>query len=228
MKSKPPGKVGEVFLLIEKGGSYPAQTRFRLDKRQTVIGRRSSTESPDIAFDSPFVSRRHLVIESRDGKYFAIDEGSTNGSSINALVLDKNVAIEIHDCDRIKLANDAVVLQFVTEKDSDTLPAEKESSAPDIILDDSRKEIIVRGKSMRLSGNLYRLFQVLYGNRGRAVSNSEIRVAVWPERARDEGGIPNAADVEINTLVMRLRKKLGVHSSQICNLRGYGYMMDIR
>lgn len=220
----------QAFLVVVRGEPYPAGTRFGLGRGSTTIGRRSSDSNPDIAFDSLCVSRRHLVIEWRDGSYFAADRGSKNGTRINGAALEEGLAARIRDGDRLSLAADAVIFAFTTQVDSGTLSARGADGdrRTDIGLDDERREIAIDGRALRLSGNLYALFRVLYLNRGRAVSNAEIRASVWPDRAKDELGVPNAADVEINTLVMRLRKRLEDYGGLVCNLRGYGYMLDIK
>ena len=82
------------------------------------------------------------------------------------------------------------------------------------------------GPGSRLSGTSTPFSRAVPQSR-RAVSNAEIREAVWPERARDEDGVPTAADLEIDTLVMRLRKRLEESGGLVSNLRGYGYMLDI-
>jgi pSer/pThr/pTyr-binding forkhead associated (FHA) protein len=220
-------KTKRAFLFIERGEPYSARTRFGLGESPTSVGRASIDASPDIAFENTHISRKHLMIEFRDGAYFAIDPGSKNGTCLNDSALERGLSAEIHSGDRLRLANDAAILLFATEEDLGTESMSQKAEEANVDLDDARREIAVDGKAIRLSGNLYSLFRALYLNRGRAVSNSEIREAVWPERARDESGVPNAADLEINTLVMRLRKRLGESGGLICNLRGYGYMLDI-
>lgn len=227
MESDEAGSAGRAFLLIERGDPYAPRTRIGLGVDPIIIGRRSAASSPDIAFDSAFVSRRHIAIVPRTEGYVAVDQGSKNGSRLNDAVLEEGLAVPIGKGDRLSLADDAAILFFMVEEDSSTMGLGDELGGSGVDLDDARREIVVHGASMRLSGNLYALFRVLYLNRGRAVSNAEIREAVWPERARDEDGVPTAADLEINTLVMRLRKRLGESGGLVCNLRGYGYMLDI-
>jgi hypothetical protein len=218
------GKRG--FLVVVQGTPHVSGTRFPIPSGSLSIGRISSDFIPDIAFDSTLISRNHLSIESRDGIYFAVDMGSKNGSSLNGTPFDEGVQYEMHDGDRLGMAGSDVVLAFLTEEDSGTESAGARCAGPAIGFDDERREITISGKTLRLSGNLYELFGVLYRNRGRAVSNEEIRKAVWPERAHDERGVPNAADLEITNIVKRLREKLGDGGGLIRNCRGYGYILD--
>jgi two-component system response regulator QseB len=214
-------------LIIERGAPFPPMTRIALRQGSTAVGRRSADSAPDLAFESACISRRHLVIEAREGAYFATEGGSKNGTLLNGAALEAGLPRELREGDRLSLAGDAAVLLFSVEEAPDTASLEPGRGESKVRFDDARREILVRGMTIELSGNLYSLFRVLYVNRGRAVSGAEIREAVWPERARDEGGAPNAADSEVNTLVMRLRKKLSGADGLISNLRGYGYMLDI-
>lgn len=227
MKSDESEAAGRAFILIERGEPYPARARVALGGAPILVGRPSADTSPGIAFDNAFISRRHLVIEPKDGGYVAVEQGSKNGTSLNGEALREGLPAALRRGDCLSLAGEAAVLFFLIEQDSRTLGLGGKKAGTEVALDDARREIVVRGSVIRLSGNLYALFRVLYLNRARAVSNADIREAVWPERARDETGVPNAADLEINTLVMRLRKRLGDCGGLVCNLRGYGYMLDI-
>jgi Ca-activated chloride channel family protein len=57
-----------------------AGKRFPLTKGRTVIGR---TPSADVVLDDANVSRQHLMINGQNGRFLAVDMGSTNTSRLN-------------------------------------------------------------------------------------------------------------------------------------------------
>ncbi len=54
--------------------------RYSINSGSIVLGRSSEA---DILVDDTGVSRRHLEIRARDGRIYAVDLGSTNGSYVN-------------------------------------------------------------------------------------------------------------------------------------------------
>jgi DNA-binding winged helix-turn-helix (wHTH) protein len=59
-----------------------------------------------------------------------------------------------------------------------------------VVLDHERREVTLDGRPLALSGRLYDLLCLLYENRGRAVSDREIKAAVWQERGLGTDGLP--------------------------------------
>jgi DNA-binding winged helix-turn-helix (wHTH) protein len=96
-----------------------------------------------------------------------------------------------------------------------------------VILDQERREVIVDGQPMTLSGKLYELLEMLYENQGQAVSTHDIKKAVWQERGLGVDGMPLVTNDEVTTLIYRLRKRLGPHGDLIRTVPGYGYMLDL-
>jgi hypothetical protein len=76
-----------------------------LDAARVRIGRRrSGGEEPEIALGDPAVSRLHAtLVRGRDGSWAIVDEGSSNGTTINADddPIPPHVAVALHDGDRV-------------------------------------------------------------------------------------------------------------------------------
>ncbi len=72
--------------------------RFPLTLPRIVVGR---TSAADIALDDANVSRQHLVIAGQNGRYLAIDLGSTNTSMVNGHRLGRPVALAPGDVIRV-------------------------------------------------------------------------------------------------------------------------------
>jgi len=85
------------------------------------------------------------------------------------------------------------------------------------------------GKELQLYGKDMDLLMLLYQNMDRAVSYTEIKKDVWPERLfEDSDGVPDVGGDEISALVYRLRKRMGRHGELIKNVPRYGYILDLR
>lgn len=216
------------YLLIEKGPPHEKGESILLTNSTTIIGRHALTDEPDISFSNPIISRNHLRIEWRENSFFATDQNSRNGTSLNGKYIDSSRSYVLHNGDRLSLANDTVVLLFLYEMGATTIPLQQYAEQTCFHFDSERRELVVDGKRIELHGNLFGLFSILYQNSGKAVSHQEIKKAVWPDRARDKNGSPNATEEEIHVLVMRLRKKLGDYGRLLTNVRGYGYLFDFK
>jgi hypothetical protein len=59
------------------------------------------------------VSREHLMIRPTSTRLFAIDQGSTNGSTVNGVPLGRGIATELHEDDLIAMANMVLMLHIV-------------------------------------------------------------------------------------------------------------------
>jgi anti-anti-sigma factor len=73
-------------------------TGIEVEGRRFVVGRTSSCQ---LRLGSAIVSRRHAIIERRDGRLFLRDLGSTNGTVLNGRALLGEEA-ELHDSDLIR------------------------------------------------------------------------------------------------------------------------------
>ncbi len=98
------GNVPRAFLRII-GGPLPAQT-FLIRKQVTTIGRAPEN---DIVLEALEVSRRHARIEYHTGRFEVVDQGSTNGTLVNGVAVERAV---LQDRDQLTLGS--VVLEFTT------------------------------------------------------------------------------------------------------------------
>lgn len=227
----------DAFLIVEKGEPYHGGEALPLGRGTVWLGRASQEHQPDFSFRCPYVSRRHATIEYKEGAYFLTNlPGSRHGTWLNGEQLAPGVSRELRDRDRIGLARDEVVLTFATaapmgsetwdypESQPETPAAQKGSP---VILERERREVILDGLPLALSGKLYDLLCLLYENWGRAVSDHDIKEAVWQERGLGADGMPLVTDEELTTLVYRLRKRLEPHGDMVRTVPGYGYMLDL-
>lgn len=71
---------------------------------------------------SQVISKVHCGLLVRDGKVFAVDFGSTNGTSVNDVQLKANEECEVKNGDRIKAGPLDFTLKLSTAKSSDSTP----------------------------------------------------------------------------------------------------------
>jgi pSer/pThr/pTyr-binding forkhead associated (FHA) protein len=219
----------DAFLIVEKGEPHGVGEALPLLRGQVLLGRDSLDDQRGFFFFSPFVSRRHAMLEFKDGSHFLTDLESRHGTGVNDEQLTPGEPRKLRDRDRISLARDAVVLIYATAAPvgRETWDYPEPQPDPQLILDPDRREVILDDKPLPLSGKLYDLLALLYENRGRAVSTHDIKRTVWKERELGADGMPLVTDDELRTLVYRLRKRLGPYSDLIRTVPGYGYMLDL-
>lgn len=107
---------------------------FPLNKPKMIIG---SHESCDIILNSDGISRKHLIISSEDDNYFAIDQGSTNGSYVNEERLVPGRRVEFTSFFPVRLGSN-VLVSLLSDEDASDLgfmePLEKkDSTAPKVL-----------------------------------------------------------------------------------------------
>ena len=83
-------------LVVRSGGGRTGET-FHPEGDRTTIGR-----SPDcgVFLDDVTVSRRHAVLEERDGHYYVEDQGSLNGTFLNRRRIE---SAELTDGDELQI-----------------------------------------------------------------------------------------------------------------------------
>lgn len=226
------------YLLVERGDPYPPGELLPLPAGRAVLGRAWRDQRPDIPFANPYVSRRHARIDSGSHTLgFQITDlpESRHGTKVNGETLAKGVPRVLEDGDRIELAKAEVVLVFRLEPaPGETLDYSRSGlgvspgprASPALDLDEGRREALVDGRAITLTGKIHELFRVLWRNRGRVVDDETIKREVWPERARDARDVPLVDNEEIVTLVHRLRGQLGERGQLVRTVRGYGYLLE--
>ncbi len=225
-----------VFLVIEKGEPYENNKTIGFTKNELILGRQWFNNEPDIAFSSPYISRRHAVINHENNEYIITDLMSKSGTQVNGFTLSREPYV-LRDGDRISLAREEAVLLFTNMYEKDlghtldysnlfTLQADKPSVGLAINLE--RREVMIDGVPLYLSTKDIDLLMLLYEKVNQAVSYDEIKIHIWPERMlNDTNTIPDVGRDEINALVYRLRKRLGKHGERIITIPRYGYMLDL-
>lgn len=89
----------------------------------------------------------------------------------------------------------------------------------EVILDDERKEVTVRGKPVALSPKEYELLRLLASRPGRVFPTEEILAAIWPDRDA-------AAAEDVKKYIHMLRAKIERDPAEptiIVTARGFGY-----
>jgi hypothetical protein len=218
------------FLIVEKGEPYGVGEALPLLKDKVLLGRDFPDDQFDLSLHSPYISRRHAAIEFKDGSHSLTDLESRHGTRVNDKRLTPSEPQRLKDRDRISLARDEVVLTFSTTAPigGETWDYPEPQPDPLLILDPDRREFILDGQPLSLSGRLYDLLHLLYENRGRAVSILDIKAEVWQERGLGADGMPLVTSQEVYTLVRRLRKRFGPHRDLVQTSRGFGYMLDLK
>ena len=86
--------------------------RFVLDKNPIRIGRGADNQ---IVLEGDSVSRRHAHLERRNNRWFAVDDGSTNGTYINEEQIAREQAL--NNSDRLKVG--PTILKFLSGADAE-------------------------------------------------------------------------------------------------------------
>jgi DNA-binding winged helix-turn-helix (wHTH) protein len=225
-----------VYVLIKKGDPELVQKRQFLRQDEYTIGRRGSQLAPDIAFSSPYVSRRHAVIRKIGNSYTISDLDSKHGTEVNGQSVRQAPQPLFHG-DLISLAKGVVELVFFAE--GSELDVTREFSFPlvqsmvstvsttGLVINLERREIRLDGARIHLTGKDMDLLMLLYQRANQAVSYEEIMVSIWPERMiYTDNSVPDVGRAEINALVYRLRKRLGKYGEKVTTIPRFGYMWE--
>lgn len=219
------------FLIVERGTPFDEGTIISLTDAITILGRRGENWDPDLSFDNAFVSRKHAAIYFKNGNSFIKDLNSKHGTFLNNEPLIANNKIILKHQDKISLANNVVILSYLTKNLDETLDIrpflkqiEKEIST-NFQLDPIKQEVVVDNRVYPFSEKEYSCIEFLFQNRGHFVSKEELKECVWPERAHTLGMNPDVSSEELNALIYRIRKK--VHENiWIESIRGKGYILS--
>jgi len=228
--------MNQAFITVKKGDAGDAGKIFTISKANTVLGRRTPQYVPDIELNDEVVSRRHLEIVARDGKYLLQDLGSTNGTMLDGDRIVPGKLYPLKHNSRIGLGVDSdeghVVIVFKESGSTNVLTGDKKKAVSKgravvvawLKMDERKKEASVDGQEVKLSRKEYDLLLYLRGNAGQVCSRDEIIRAVWSESA-DPGAI---SDATIDQLIHRLREKVEPEPSQparIISKKAFGYML---
>ncbi|MFF2876100.1 FHA domain-containing protein [Gottfriedia sp. NPDC057991] len=228
--------IQNVYLSIKQGETATNQNRIPISFNETLLGRTWGDDFPDIPFTSQYISRKHALISfDKEGNYTIVDLMSKHGTQVNHILIEKNKPFFLRDGDCISLASGAAVLIFhnLSEQNlGDTLdiPLVLDKHINDfngLTVNVVKREILIDGVRIHLTSKDTELFLLLYQRANSAVSYNEIKINVWPERITKDIEQPDVGREEINTLLYRLRKKLGKYGHKIVSVPRYGYMFDL-
>jgi len=102
--------------------------------------------------------------------------------------------------------------------------AAAEPVAEGVIIDISRKRVLLDGETAALTYKEFELLQYLVLREGRTIDRSELISSLWAEGADDDGDVPNERTIDVH--VRRLRSKLGGYEDIVRTVRGAGYRFD--
>jgi pSer/pThr/pTyr-binding forkhead associated (FHA) protein len=218
-------------LIVKRGEPEDVGKIFNLNNPRTIVGRLTSQSKPDIELSADVISRQHLEIAQRDGRYWLKDLDSTNGTTLNDDRIIPGNMYELKHNARIGLgvegASAHTLLVFKESDDTNIMRGEEPLSGKPtswLRIDEGKKEAVVDGKQKKLSKKEYDLLLLLYKNAGNICSRDEIIEAVWPE-SQEAAAI---SDATIDQLIHRLREKVEpepARPSRIISKKAFGYML---
>ena len=220
------------FVVVEKGNSRDIGKKFNLGEANTLIGRRTTVNTPETALHDEFVSRSHAEIVFSGGYFVIRDLNSTNGTSLDGFRIEPGRFFRLKHDSIIGLgvasgAQARVTLRF---KESPTATTARITATGDegsiawLRIDREKGEVWVEEKQLTLSRKEYDLISFLNSKAGRFCQRDEIISSVWPE-VSDPGGVSDAA---IDQLIHRLRTKIEPdpsHPKRIISRKGFGCML---
>jgi pSer/pThr/pTyr-binding forkhead associated (FHA) protein len=207
-------------LVVREPGLDPV-TVF-LDRPLLVLGRGSEC---DARLHSPYISRRHAIVETvRDGHVLR-DLDSANGTSVNGEIIAGGVTLSHGD--EIKLSNVSLwyLVEIPLDEDTPVLePRARRGEGLLLALDEETHRAWVRetGAEVALAPNEFKLVQYLFGRRGGVASREELGAYIWGE---------DRYDLEsLYRLVQRVKEKLepdAANPRYLISHRGIGYSLQI-
>jgi hypothetical protein len=90
-----------------------------------ILGRGESQEGRIILDLEPYgakelgISREHLMLRPSPQRLFAIEQDSTNGTTINGVSAGRGIVIELHNDDLLALGNMILILRIIKMPDTD-------------------------------------------------------------------------------------------------------------
>ncbi|QEE62376.1 winged helix-turn-helix transcriptional regulator [Salinibacterium sp. dk2585] len=123
------------------------------------------------------------------------------------------------DVDVVRLAlQDPAAL--AKHRQQDEAPIEPESRGG-VIIDLSRKRVVLEGEVAPLTYKEFELLQYLVLREGRTIDRAELIAGLW---GVDDEEAPNVRTIDVH--VRRLRSKLGGYEEIVRTVRGAGYRFD--
>jgi DNA-binding winged helix-turn-helix (wHTH) protein len=101
-------------------------------------------------------------------------------------------------------------------------PVEPAETRGGVVIDISRKRVLIDGETTPLTYKEFELLQFLVLREGRTIDRHEIIASLWADG--DEEEAPNERTIDVH--VRRLRAKLGAYEDIVRTVRGAGYRFD--
>ncbi len=120
------------------------------------------------------------------------------------------------DVVRLALQDPAALAQHRTE------PEELDRARSGVVVDISRKRVLLDNETATLTYKEFELLQYLVLREGRTIDRAEIISSLW--HSADEEDTPNERTIDVH--VRRLRSKLGRYEDIVRTVRGIGYRFD--
>ena len=194
--------------------------RWTLTNDELLIGRGTDA---DVVLPERQVSRYHLKIHYRDGRYFLEDLDSKNGTFLNGQQVKGTVSLQ--DGDEIQIA---LCVRMLFVGSDATVPLSFDPPKADgmgMVLEENKRTVSIRGRELDppLSLAQFRLLQMLYDADGAVCGRDDIIEAVWP----GTGG-QGVSEQAIDALVRRLRDRLAEldEYNYIVTVRGHGFRLN--
>jgi DNA-binding response OmpR family regulator len=140
------------------------------------------------------------------------------GAETHAAVALAPIGAGARDVDVVRLALQEPAAVANLHKEA---PAAEPKPRGGVVVDVSRKRVVIDGEVAPLTYKEFELLQYLVLREGRTVDRAEIIAALWS--AGDEE-VPNERTIDVH--VRRLRAKLGHFEDIVRTVRGLGYRFD--
>lgn len=101
-------------------------------------------------------------------------------------------------------------------------PVEEDRAPGGVVVDISRKRVLIDGESAAFTFKEFELLQYLVLREGRTIERTELVASLWEGATDDEAPGERTIDVHVR----RLRAKLGVYEDIVRTVRGVGYRFD--
>ncbi|MFM6974054.1 MAG: winged helix-turn-helix domain-containing protein [Agromyces sp.] len=138
-------------------------------------------------------------------------------SATHAAVALAPVGVGGHDLEVVRLA-----LQDPAALNARRPQAAAEQQPEGVVIDLSRKRVLLDGSTAALTFKEFELLQFLVLREGRTVDRNELISGLWTDADGDE--VPNERTIDVH--IRRLRAKLGSYEDIVRTVRGAGYRFD--
>lgn len=101
-------------------------------------------------------------------------------------------------------------------------PAEEDRAPRGVVVDISRKRVLIDGESAAFTFKEFELLQYLVLREGRTIERTELVSSLWEGATDDDAPGERTIDVHVR----RLRAKLGAYEDIVRTVRGVGYRFD--